>query len=880
MLSIIRYIVFLIFCVNASTAFASEVVADIEKTPQYMMPVTGRLDLPHPASMRDFVMKNSDDFIGRLLLLGKYFDEKYPGDLIEGDFSDDVALIFPELSPQEVYDRTKLIRRMVVFYRWGVEKYTDIKASFLAPKEPPLFLEADDFDQPQNYRYIEPQEQHFVLVQDFKKALTYGSNPKDVEAREAYQQRLIDAKGSKTAFEKFKSMIGKIEFSKIPFYGVSLPSPFVGNAGIGKWQSQNGFKVRVIADTATIKDVSEIMAAVHVIIPNHRFILAGNLSDELSKPDIKLADTFNVKDYQVLYPLPIKVASEEMIAAYAGDLAFPIKITTIDPTKPVAFKADFTFQNCSPQMMCQKQTITSDIFIKNAADNAFSSMQNFVKQSFYNLPKNHSKYLSLYKTNLILNKDGSVERLLFVFDFKGKIDNFALFLESNTLVRFANPKIAINDGKIYASVATLNNNLYPSSELTLTARLNDYTSLRTQINLKQSNTVRDDKNSLPLFSSLISGLLFVIFPLGFAVFSFTVLKFGTSKSAEKFYFMLALGVFVIFNTLFLTIKYFDVSHIIFGQFYSNSAFLTFIILLMLTLTAALKYQNLQLKSLNLSIKAAVMSVIITVMFIISGVPFLPKLYHFITSTEITSALFVLNCLSLGVALPYLLIAVWIKYSAATDLNSNVKRFLYVFGMFCLLIALAWLFVTVFIQAQLWHFIKFTVILLLAWLVLKYLFSFVYALHQTDLPEYQKQITEKIICLLAVLTLCVCAYFNRAVFYNHSSQTFTYDAIHQKITDGKTVIVGITTPWCIVCKINNQIALSRQNLTRWQQVYNLEYIQLNAAQNSKWLANYMQEFETYELPMYIMYNLNLENGLLLPKFINDTDIEQTLDSFKI
>ena len=100
LLSIIRYIVFLIFFVNASTAFASEVVADIEKTPQYMMPVTGRLDLPHPASMRDFVMKNSDDFIGRLLLLGKYFDEKYPGDLIEGDFSDDVALIFPELSPQ------------------------------------------------------------------------------------------------------------------------------------------------------------------------------------------------------------------------------------------------------------------------------------------------------------------------------------------------------------------------------------------------------------------------------------------------------------------------------------------------------------------------------------------------------------------------------------------------------------------------------------------------------------------------------------------------------------------------------------------------------------------------------------------------------------
>ena len=449
MLSILKYVVFFIFSVNISVVCASEIILDIQETPQDMIPVTGRLDLPHPASMRDIMMKSSDSSFGRLLFLGKYFDEKYPGDLINGDFSADVAIIFPELSQQEIYDRTQLIRRSVNLYRWGVKKYTDIKASFLAPKEPPLLLNAEDFDQPQNYVYIEPKDNNFVLVQDFKKALTYGSNPRDVEAREAYQQRLIDSKSNKTAFDKFKSMISKIEFSKIPLYGVSLPSPLVGNAGIGKWQEENGFRVRIISDTATIKNMPQLLAAIHVIVPNHRFILANSLSQNLYKPQITLVDTFNVMDYKVFYPLPIKVANEEMIAAYAGDFAFPIKITTIDPTKPVAFKAEFAFQNCSAQMECQPQTFISDIVIDNGPDNTFSSMQNFVKQSYYNLPKDSSDYLSLQKTAIKLNDDKTIEKILFTFDFKGKIDNFAWFVESDKLSRFSSPRISVDRDNIF-----------------------------------------------------------------------------------------------------------------------------------------------------------------------------------------------------------------------------------------------------------------------------------------------------------------------------------------------------------------------------------------------------------------------------------------------
>ena len=72
-----------------------------------------------------------------------------------------------------------------------------------------------------------------------------------------------------------------------------MPNPFVGNAGVAPWVENNGFKARIISELAQINNAPTIIAGMHIITPNHRFILANDLSEELQK----LRDRTPVTDF-------------------------------------------------------------------------------------------------------------------------------------------------------------------------------------------------------------------------------------------------------------------------------------------------------------------------------------------------------------------------------------------------------------------------------------------------------------------------------------------------------------------------------------------------------------------------------------------------------
>ena len=331
MLSFFKYIVCFIFCFNITAANAAEVIADFDETLPAELEAFGRADLPDASQMQSILYNEDTNELGRIILLGKYFDAKYPDDLINNDFSSDVAAIFPELTQQEVYDRTNYIRHAVNLYRWGVNKYNNIKEKLTVPEEPPLIADDDEYDDPKKYTYIETDPDKTAVVYDFKKVLSYGSNPRDLKAIEAKKQREAESKQHKTGFDKFKAMASKIEFSKLPFYGISLPNPLVGNAGVGEWLYADGFKARLIAEIAEIKSADKFLGAIHAAVPQHRFMLATNLSENLQKPRIIFEEMQNIKAYKVYYPTPINVLNDKIVGGYAGDFAFPIEFETIEP---------------------------------------------------------------------------------------------------------------------------------------------------------------------------------------------------------------------------------------------------------------------------------------------------------------------------------------------------------------------------------------------------------------------------------------------------------------------------------------------------------------------------------------------------------------------
>ncbi len=879
MLSFFKYIVFFIFCFNIAATNAAEVIMDFDDETPVDFEALGRADLPDAAQMQSILYNDDTNELGRVILLGKYFDAKYPDDKINADFSRDVAVIFPELSQQEVYDRTNYIRHAVNLYRWGVKKYTDIKEKLTAPEEPPLIADDDDYDNPEKYTYIKTEPDKTAVIYDFKKVLSYGNNPRDLKAMEAKRQRAAESKKSKTSFDKFKSMVSKLEFSKLPFYGVTLPNPLVGNAGVGEWLYADGFKARLVTEIAEIKSINKFLGAVHVSVPAHRFMLANNLSETLQKPRIIFEEMQNIKSYKIYYPMPITVLSNTMIAGYSGDFAFPIEFETVNPDKPINLKAKLVFNNCDKDLNCVLTDFIPEVQIATGKENEFSGLQNFIRQSFYNLPQSTDKNFKLDKSSVVLDTNsGNVKQLQFVFTFKGKLNNFALFLEDAQYSQFTRPAVTVSGNSVHVTVEPLNNaDKLLNEEISLTARLNNYTAITQKIKLLQNEP--DLAFGAPMLKtvlrlSLFAGLLFGLFPAGLGLFMLIVAAFDYRRLLP-----IAGGIIISANIMaFLTAVFYPVNFIWGMQFasftYLSSAFAFFMLIL-----SALQYaDDLQIKHRVLF--GGVFGAVTVCFFPLYNIPFAPHIGYYFSTATLNAKLLIANFSAVGMAAPCLALFIFSRLKPNYTLPPKLKASALTLAVILLLITAINLAGRIILQLNTWQILTFAIAVLILKFIYDYLLRFGQALQQVDLPQRQKDIAQQIIYLLFCLAIAgftaICS--NQQNLSVSDKNDTDYTAIIQNyVKEGKNVIIAIEPKWCFSCRLNNFVTFNSRNLTRWNKDFQLEYISIDTADN-KQIISWLKQYNQVSLPVYILFNYKFENGVILPSFIDETSLQQTLDDF--
>jgi hypothetical protein len=878
MLSLFKYIVFFIFCFNIAAASAAEVIVDFDDETPVDFEALGRADLPDAAQMQSILYDDDTNELGRVILLGKYFDAKYPDDQINADFSNDVAVIFPELSQQEVYDRTNYIRHAVNLYRWGVKKYTDIKAKLAAPEEPPLIADDDDYDDPKKYTYIKTDPDKTAVVYDFKKVLSYGNNPRDLKAMEAKRQRAAESKKSKTAFDKFKSMAGKLEFSKLPFYGITLPNPLVGNAGVGDWLYADGFKARLITEIAEIKSVNQFLGAIHVSVPEHRFMLANNLSESLQKPRIIFEEMQNIKAYKVHYSMPVTVLSNTMVAGYSGDFAFPIEFETIEPDKPIKLKAKLVFNSCDKDLNCSLMDFMPEVQIAVGQENEYSGLQNFIRQSFYNLPQSYDKNFKLKKTSLIFDDDNNVKQLQFAFAFRGKVNNFALFLEDEQYTQFTRPQLTIQNNLIYVTVEPLNNaDKLLNSEVVLTTRLNNYTAITQTVKLLPNEP--DLAFGAPTLAavlrlSLFAGLLFGLFPAGLGWLLLSIAKFDYRRLLP-----VISGIFIGANLMaFLAAKFYAVNFI-WGMQFSSFAYLSATLAAFMLILSGLQYAD------NLSLKhrlplGVLFGILIVFCFPLYSVPFAPYIADYFSTAPIVNKLLIANLAALGIAAPYFAMFIFNKFKPDYVLPAKLKALALTLAVILLLITAISLAGRLVLQLTLWQILKFAALILIIKFIFAYLLRFLQALKQVDLPQQHKSIAQKIIyalfCLVVVGFTIICR--NQQNLNTPDKNNTDYMAPMQKyVTEGKNVIVAVEPKWCFSCRLNSFVTFNKRNLDRWNKDFKLEYIRIDSADN-KQTFELLKQYNQISLPVYMLFNYQFENGITLSSFIDETSLQQTLENF--
>ena len=874
MRALIKYIVFFVSAFNCALANAQNVEFEpFEDEPEISVPnFTAALNLPHPAQMGNILSQSETQGLGALLTLGRYFDARYPDASIYADFSQDVAFIFPEASAEEVASYTKKIRYAVVLYRLGMQKYIEAKEKILAPPDPPLIVADDEYAIIGDRAYLPTKEGDVAIISDFKKVVGYSYNPREIEAMEKRAQRLYEAGRKKTDFERFKSMLDKIEFSKLTSYGVTIASPFVGNAGIGAWAQKNGFKARLISEKARIGKQKTFLAAFHVDVPSHRLMLATNLIGTLQKPQIELTNAQNVATYEMYYPMPVQPAASQMTGVYRGNFAFPIKITLEEAQKPVLFEANLHFFDCDFNLDCKKEVLHGTLEIEQADDgeDVSSSMSNFIRQSYHNLPDETNKYLALKKVSY--QTDESLEKaseIYLTFAYKAKIRNFALFLENDLNTTFSNPKIVIDGKRIYVQITPIENDEnffeYP---LTVSARINNYATIRQTVDIKTFQAQIQKISALGLcWVAFLAALLFYITPFGAAL---ALKPFYSNRPLDKRFIVskicaLAAGVFV---GAYLAFQNKDILYFLLEPhtFYVASVMLC----LWLCFEGARFFAS---KAPEYPAFSGLLEAFFIMLFWpLSNAPYMFRFFENINTNQATNIYLSAAFFCLGLLMPELLRLCLIKRQIPEKLKELLLLISKTMTGIALLCCVLWLLLPLdalsIFKTMLW--------LVLSWIILKVCLNFWKALLQTDLPHAQIKNAEKAVFLL--ITLFVVVFAKALARKNVATAFFDEAQISRKISEGKTVLVGLYTPSCLVCKYNELAALNSQNLKNLNKRFKFEYMPYKIGAFSPKIKAYFEKYNRFGEPLYVLYTPLIPNGVVLDSLMSPSFLAEQIETF--
>lgn len=871
MRGIIPYLVFLFSIFNIGVCVSATVDVENDETTYETADIQDvqRLDLPDPLQFREMLLDPDIALPTRVLVLAKYFDARYPDDAINADFSQDIAVLFPELTQREVYDRTSFIRRSVLLYRMGQEYAQKIHEKILAPEPPPIHLEKKDLEE-ESFPYFDAGEGKFAIRTDFRKVLTYGQNPRDMRALEAFAQRQLDRKPQKTNFEKFKSMITKLEFSKIPFYGISEPNPFSGNAGIGSWVEKDGIRMRLISDVAQISDDTEFMAALHFEVPAYRFILALGAQ----KPMIQFDLTPPLLSAETFYPRPVAVVDTHLVGAYVDDFALPIQIRLQKTTADLSLRADVRFLSCDLSLHCQPLELSPSLDIEHGDETVFSGMRNFIRQAYFNIPQEGNKFLRLNSAYAQLTPDQTqVARIVFDFDYDVRAQNLTLFLEDDAQTDFSIPTITLTENKIYASVEPLNHQKeLLGKTFTLTAALNPYTQIRRSFVLQPS----DEDNKTLVHSFLLfrhafyAGLLFVFSLAGFALWG---LALGSSDK-KKYLTGAMLGVFLTSNVMALVLYFLAQNHILYwGAPYRFAPYLIFAFLAAWLLRLHL-HTPLLLVSHQERLKGFLAGALSVLLAPVSLAPMLSSVVGMALFQQSGALFLVANGFSLGVVLIYVVFLIKIP-------SSKLRELIRLVSLLLLYFLSAYIILLILMQLNLLQTISFLLLALLGGGILTYAFSFLKALSQTRISKRNKQkVLLAVFAIVAVPVSGISALGGFIRLPSSSEAPLSSELIQSEIYKGNTILIAIQADWCFWCWYNNLTVFDKRHLTNWQKQYHLRFHSVDATTPNRTIVDYLQKFNRAGAPLYVLYNYNLNSGYILPDVLTATGFEQTLNRLKL
>ena len=825
--------------------------------------------------------------------VGTYLYQKYPMEQIEADdFIEKIRPFFPGDTDDGLRKKQTYLINTASLYKLGKDTYTKIAKKYLVPHAYRKVHDESEYDHPGEVSYIPTADDEYVKVYNFKKFLSYSSNIDELNAISDFERN--DAK-NENVLTQIDRIIEKIDWKKVWFYGTLYENPIFSKLGIGEMQFDDAAGVRLLAQDKYTNRRKQFDFGLQIFINPKYFVLANNLSEDRLKPQITFANSQNVAEAQILYPMPHKANILPQAHKYIGSVMLPIRVTVQNPDESIDLNAQVHLTLCDTKFNCRPHNFETKIHTDvKGPDKLYNTTETLFFNVINSIPTNHPKHLTLRQFTTIETPNG--EELYLNMTTDKRVRTLEAYIENNEgYTQFSEPQYIINKDSFDVYFKPLPDSKdidLDNTDYTVSIKLNGKYKYRDNLVPNTIATVAV-KNSPTLFktvlSAITSGIMLNFMPCCIPFILLLLLIFiRTSKqdrtilkplqiSTLKGSIVGILGVTLLFGSKKLSHDY-----MIWGMQFSCLPLLCCLLFGFVVLLKFLPKISAQLSDAATSKRHSdiffAYGLIIGALVYISASPYLSELMNIAVASSGTMMLIISAGLAVGfISVQYLMICLSNHPQVWHMLSKNPKDVIRYIRI-ALYITLLWLLLLVAFQCTFGRLLSLTALILL-WMFLCTICSKYFDYLDTGI--WDESITLKhlqkirfgcVVFMLLLSAIFITAGIKITDVNQATEQTAaTNDTqIKDLLQQNKKVLLVINADWCFKCQISKHWTINSLIRERWQ---NTEIIYEN---NIQAIKQYMQKHNQFALPFYILYTPIYPHGIVLSADADVNDFENIIE----
>ena len=827
----------------------------------------------------------------------KNYHDLLPDETINKDFSEDIQTKYPHYSAGGANEWQNFVRKGVKVYRFFTQAKQKIK-DWVLNYELPVIVDDNQYATSSPEPYIETDKP--LVVEDFKKVVSYSKSPKDRLAwEEKYAKDHNQTRPSQLIrWYRQHLMQGKWkELLKSVFFNPELKPQ--NSAPAAQDDSPHYF---MFMEHKGLTSDGHFSGALKIVIPSGKIALLNSYKYH-SGLHISFAGSANTGEITtyLMPPQSHRMSDGRLLLFYSDTFAVYFTGQAQDADRPVLLRPRINLSFCQDDD-CFTQDKTLELNYRPLGTDSPSRYADFVRQ-VNNQTADKRDNSAFNVGDMIWDNSEAMPHLRLTFTAKGDPYNTQIYLLGDYAQHFAAPQISFADGRITARFRQIDTYFQPLGKtipVWIFGERNTQYFHSHEIKAESSLDTSGSKFNLGiLLLAIWGGFLLNLMPCVFPVLSLKILAFIkatdiTQAQTRRRFGLNSLGIITAFVLLGIFLALLKKAGMVlgWGMQFQNITFLSLVIWSVVYFLAYLSgwehwrsitpsipqsWRFLQSENTFEFLSGIFMAILATPCM----APYLGTALGIALGEPPLIILMVVSATGFGAALPYLLIAVFPQTTAAFPPAGKWMNILSLFMRLLLIITLCWLVGILASQSggeQIWHWL---IYIILALLLFYFKAVFVREVDKQAAGELRdmlhKHYTHRF--WAAIIIIAVFSIFDArsAKQQRDNLQTQTtiqeldLEEISRAVDNGEKVLVKISADWCLTCKYNDALVLNMEHIQDDLADSNVRVISIDWTHYDEQVLNFMRRFGRQGIPFYVLFSPKFKDGIVLPEILDSDDL---------